>query len=338
MYTRLRMPRKAFTLVELLVVIAIIGVLIALLLPAVQAAREAARRVQCANNLKQLGVAFQSHHSSLNRFPSGGWGRYWIGEPELGTDKNQPGGWAFNILSYLEQGNVRDLGMDSSGADRVAAFAIRCATPISVFNCPSRRSAEPLEDPPSHTYFTRDSSALNFEKAGRSDYAANAGDQKLIEYQEGNGESPETYASVRTPSWHWPNTEDLMGIVFFRSEICINDVVDGTNCTYLVGEKYLSSEAYTNGVCDGDRESLYVGFGNDTCRTAYYMPLQDAPTVNSIDNEHKRFGSPHPGGFQVVFCDGSVRGIPYNIELRVHQQLANREDGCVIDMTDVGNK
>ena len=94
---------SGFTLVELLVVIAIIGILVALLLPAVQAAREAARRTQCKNHLKQLGIASQLHVDTHKFFPSGGWGDWWVGCPDMGCGKNQPGTWTYQLLSYIEE-------------------------------------------------------------------------------------------------------------------------------------------------------------------------------------------------------------------------------------------
>src|SRR5262245_49417000 len=102
--------RKAFTLVELLVVIAIIGILIALLLPAIQAAREAARRSQCKNNLKQFGLAALSHLSAQKYFPTGGWGFKWVGDADRGYGMNQPGGWAYSLLPFIEGSPVRILG------------------------------------------------------------------------------------------------------------------------------------------------------------------------------------------------------------------------------------
>ena len=100
---------RGFTLVELLVVIAIIGILVALLLPAVQAAREAARRSQCQNNLKQLSVAVLNYENTHKTLPSGGWGWHWMGDPDGGYGKDQPGSWLYSILPYLEEANVRTI-------------------------------------------------------------------------------------------------------------------------------------------------------------------------------------------------------------------------------------
>ena len=101
---------RAFTLVELLVVITIIGVVIALLLPAVQAVREAARIGQCQNNLKQLAQGCLNHENATRRFPTNGWGPHWTGDADMGNDWLQPGGWIYNILPYIEQQSLHDMG------------------------------------------------------------------------------------------------------------------------------------------------------------------------------------------------------------------------------------
>ncbi|MBN2023569.1 MAG: DUF1559 domain-containing protein [Pirellulales bacterium] len=318
---------RGFTLVELLVVIAIIGVLIALLLPAVQAARETARRIQCGNHLRQMGLAILSHHNAHRRFPSGGWGLYWIGEPERGTDEKQPGGWLFNILDYMELSNVRTMGEGLSGNARGAALATRCAMPVPGFVCPSRRPAKAFPDTHSNYCTAGFNGHMIVSMSFRSDYAACAGDQSTTQFFD---DTPERLVDGDNPLWPWPNTDHLTGVCFLRSAITIDDVSDGASQTYLVGEKYLNPDAYETGTDPGDREICYVGFNNDTFRTAYAAPKQDQPGVQ----DDRAFGSAHAGVFQMLFCDGSVHGMPFAIEASVHSALANRADGMRMNASE----
>ena len=126
MHDKRRCPR-AFTLVELLVVIAIIGVLVGLLLPAVQAARESARCAQCQNHLKQLGLAVNNHAGVHGYMPTGGWGGGWVGDPDRGFGRQQPGGWVYSVLPFAEQQQLYDQGNGLPNADKRTALAKRDA-------------------------------------------------------------------------------------------------------------------------------------------------------------------------------------------------------------------
>ena len=140
--------RGGFTLVELLVVITIMVILIALLLPAVQATRESARMAQCKNHLKQMGLAFQLHHEAHEVYPTGGWSARWVGDADRGTGKNQPGGWVYNILPYIEQEDVWALPSDGDPyaitSKQKLGAKIMIETAIPTMNCPTRRPSKPF--------------------------------------------------------------------------------------------------------------------------------------------------------------------------------------------------
>jgi prepilin-type N-terminal cleavage/methylation domain-containing protein len=323
------MRRNAFTLVELLVVIAIIGILISLLLPAVQAAREAARRAQCSNHLKQIALACLNHESAHKHLPTNGWGWMWVGDPDRGYGRKQPGGWVYNILSYTEESALRELGRGKAAADKRADALTLTKSPLPGFNCPSRRRATlyPCYNPQGNNV---DWTPL----VARADYAINAGTAVST-----CGGPPDIAAGdalpASQPCYENPSLQpaQMTGISFLKSEITIAEIRDGTSHTYLVGEKYLNPDNYENGADGADNSSHYQGYDWDVNRWAAVdnLPEQDRIGLGLISN----FGGPHAGAFLMSFCDGSVRGISYTIDGTLHQNLAHRKDGQVIDQSQL---
>ena len=331
---------SGFTLVELLVVIAIIGILVALLLPAVQAAREAARRTQCLNHLKQLGLAMLEAHDSQNAFPSGGWGFGYTGDPDRGNGIDQPGGWSYQILPFMEEQNVYDMGQDGqrervTAPQRQGAFD-RDQVPVDQFVCPSRRDAEVMERPcgiAGICWYLNGPRSGSLISAVPLDYAANAG--TLQRSWVGVGMSGDTYGDPNTDAHYLPVSESD-GIVFLRSKIRIALITDGTTMTYMLGEKYMNPDFYDTGEDPADDAGVYEGCAHDVCR---WCTLTNPSARTGLTPIHDRsgviaspsFGSPHPGGCNFVLCDGSVETVSYDIDAVVHANRGSRNDGLVID-------
>jgi prepilin-type N-terminal cleavage/methylation domain-containing protein len=344
-----------FTLVELLVVITIIGILIALLLPAVQAAREAARQTQCKNNVKQLALGCLAHEQIYGRFPCGGWGVRWTGDADQGNDRRQPGGWIYNVLPYIEQQALHDMGAgagDWNSTAKMAANLQRMTAPLAALSCPTRRKAIAYPWIQSDPIVNAGLPTLVM----RSDYAANNGDNYTrMDYGLGSSgwtaappggmAGPTTLPSGQTPQalTYLASVGRLAdGIVFPGSMIKMADITDGASSTYLVGEKYIDPDYYETGQDGGDNEFALMGADFDTARYGAFQgisnpasptllpPLQDAPGLYGLTT-YLAFGSPHSNGFEMGFCDGSVQVIAYSIDPPIHRCLCNRKDGRVLD-------
>lgn len=328
--------RNAFTIVELLVVVAIMGILVSLLLPAVQSAREASRRTQCQNHLKQLGLSMLLHHDAHGYLASGGWGWGWTGDPDRGAGKDQPGGWTYGILPFCEEGAIYALGSDGDPQtitveQREGAW-LRDQSVISGFFCPSRRAPQKYIRRRGLTYVNGVGRMM--ETAGAIDYAANAGDTAPRWYY-----GPNSMQAAESFEWDTQQAQGNTGISFARSEVQLGDILDGTSKTYLLGEKYLNPDGYFSGFDPADDFGMFEGCAHDTYRWCSYSPGYNYSITPRRDTAGKtlvsRFGGPHLSGCQFVLCDGSVRQISFAIQPVIHARLGNRDDGQFVDDTDL---
>jgi prepilin-type N-terminal cleavage/methylation domain-containing protein len=343
--------QRGFTLVELLVVIAIIGILVALLLPAVQAAREAARRTQCQNNLKQIGLAVLNHESTQKYFPSSGWGWRWNGDPDQGYGGKQPGGWIYSVIGFMEESAIRDAGKGvTNAAQRDAVLLAAVGTPVSMFYCPTRRSAI------AYPLVRNGDLAINLLACkaprclvARTDYAINSGNVNAEEPGEPQ-DVPRTIAQAEGWDWKYEpgGSKNLYrrqsGISHQHSEIKLAQIEDGTSKTAMVGEKYLNPRYYIDGNDPRDDQNLFVGHDRDvngytynlaepnnaTQRVAYrdniannLPPRQDRDGLERVFD----FGSAHSAGIYMAFCDGSVQFIAYEISPKIFYLMGGRDDG-----------
>jgi len=296
---------RGFTLIELLVVITIIGILVSLMLPAVQSARETARIAQCKNNLRQIGVAFNTHHEAQGCFPSGGmecsyaWpgGRKWInGSPA--TFAGQTWGWCYQILPYTDGSNLWSLPASED--------ATVIATPVPINYCPTR---------------------------GRKTVVTNIA---VTDYA-GNGGSYTTWNDLTQPA------NSLDGTLVPSNggpAISLAKITDGASFTLLVAEKWLYRDWYNDRETGGgaciDNEGWCDGWDNDTiCASGSGPPYSSV--LPQTDTKAGWacgliFGSAHTNGMNGVLCDGSVRLISYAIDAVTWKNLCCRNDGEPVNL------
>jgi prepilin-type N-terminal cleavage/methylation domain-containing protein/prepilin-type processing-associated H-X9-DG protein len=296
--------RKAFTLIELLVVIAIIAVLVALLLPAVQQAREAARRSQCKNNLKQLGLALHNYHDNHQTFPPG-----WIAvDPATGAQAAHDGwsgvGWGTLILPHLDQAAVFGTLAPNVPISDPANLTLR-STKLPVFACPSDSKSDFFEifDEGSGGPF---SPAVNLPTAN---YIGSFGTDELDGCENAPGTLP-----VRANGQCVSN-----GPFYHNGRTMIRDITDGTSTTFLVGERRTNPDASppTNGW-----HSTWVGMVPEA-EEAFQRILGSFDHVpNSPAGHFDDFSSAHEGGAHFLMCDGAVRFVNESIDLGLYQGAA----------------
>jgi prepilin-type processing-associated H-X9-DG protein len=307
--------RSAFTLIELLLVLAIIIVLGGLLLPGIQHVREAANRANCLNHLKQIGLAALNHDAACQHFPSGGWGEIWVGEPDRGNGKSQPGGWIYQLLDFFEQESLRRWGAGLSREEQLRINAQLVGLPLSFMNCPSRRNRGVVENK-AHGYMN---AAGVPPRIARGDYAANCGDLPKDE----PWTRPLSLFEGDDPAyWRGPSLspKDFHGVTFQRSAIKIADITRGASNTYLAGEKYLNAACYFTLSDEGDDESIMVGMDNAVQRCTAQPPLADRWGYEDL----LRFGSAHASGCNFVYCDGHAELVSYTVAEAIHRAAGNR--------------
>jgi len=295
--------RTAFTLIELLVVIAIIGILIALLLPAVQKVREAANRTTCANNLKQIGLALHNFHDRTRRFPPG----YFDVAPWPLDDQGPGWGWASYLLADIEQDNLlRQINRNLNVGDPSPAIVAARTNFLPIFQCPS--------DPHPVTTFTVTDGGANSWVLAHASYVACNGNDGVDD----TSTPPHTGAFVR----------DVRGLR-------IAAITDGLSNTFFVGERCTNMSWSTwTGAVTGALDPSIRSPGDFSGASALVLGHCGPHLPNdSIVTDADAMSSGHIGGVQFLFGDGSVRMIANTIPQFVYDALATRDGGETVDLS-----
>lgn len=312
-----RKRTNAFTLVELLVVIAIIGILVALLLPAIQAAREAARRTQCTNNLKQLGLGLQNYHDTYHAFPFA-WMVYLPGA--LGSPGMNAQVWGVRILPFIEQQPLKDQYSDQYPAcNQLAAIpqvqenlkVIRTFLPTYV--CPSAPGS------PNVRTYNADLTPAGYPlswTAAPSDYTATTGVRGVFSTIAYGGNAPGSRNGVL--QYTGTNLSNPTQITVSSSKMA--DIVDGTSNTFLVAERTGGNHIYVGtSVWSNPLEPTYAGINGggwgDILNGEHWVagalwddPLTEGPyPINRTNMNGRGFHAFHPGGCHFLLADGSIK-------------------------------
>ncbi|EAQ76836.1 DUF1559 domain-containing protein [Blastopirellula marina] len=339
----------------MLVVIAIIGVLVALLLPAVQQAREAARRVQCSNNMRQIGLAIHNHHDAHNAFPTVGrtssaFPSYTVpadqtgGQPE--TLSKQEASWLYQILPYMDQQNI----WEGDGYGTAAERGLRSMEAvINSYYCPSRRApagiSQNYDRQTTHKYQTVTlpgpptvPSGASEHLTGRSDYTAccqadrpsNLKTLYPTEFPDDAALDAVGFANIsyghgfgkRNDYWNASGPRGTALLTF-------SGVSDGVSTTIFIGEKRMRSSGIGGNV--GNDDNGYIcGWDNDTVSRADYPVGPDAPIIPS----ESAFGSAHPTGFNTLYGDGSVSLVSYGVDPITMTRMGHVADGRSYKLPD----
>ncbi len=306
-----------FTLVELLVVIAIIGILIGLLLPALQSAREAARLTQCKSNLRQISTAIHTFES-VNKYFAGHGGERAprgidFGPGRTASGANPSGNWVLHALEYMEAAEVAKAMLPSAKNSNTSEAVKRAVqTPIPTLICPTRRApvAYPLN--PNGAEFR----AYRVYQAGRTDYAMNGGASTVA--------GSKGLKDATRPSFPY-FTVQYDGVWALNRQITAGQIADGLSHTYLVGEKVMDSQHYTDGLDYGDRGPIVGLIDHDGAANAYVRFAADPPSRDGPQNclSCHGWGSAHISGWNMAFADSSVRTLNYSIDIKLYRAMAS---------------